>query len=826
MREETISVALVAVENCSYSFDKLFSYQIPEEFSDILTPGMRVLVPFGRGSVLRQGFVFNIVTASDNDYDEVSLKAVASVIDAQAMLSDEMLKLALWIRERCFCTYFVAAKALLPGGMCLRTEKIYSCSSDFPPEKYELLDETEKLILTYLRKKKDFVRESLILKNAGLSKESTVIKKLVKKGCLIESSDAFRRVNDLSLQMVCIRENEDNSVNDCKLTDKQRSVVDLLNDIGAATSKEISYFTGVSEAVVKTLINKGVLETFDMPVMREVKPSHSAGKYRKPVLSETQKKAFDSLYKNYKSREYNSALLYGVTGSGKTSVYLELIDAVLLEGRSVIVLVPEISLTPQTFSIFSNRYGENVAVLHSGLSMGERYDEWKRISQGKVKVVIGTRSAVFAPLENLGLIIIDEEQEHTYKSEMNPRYNAKEVARFRCAYNNSFLLLASATPSVETFAKAKGGQMLLCELKERFGKAILPDVYTVDMSNKSLTSGFFSISNPLADEIEKNLQNKEQTILLVNRRGYNTFVVCSDCKTVVTCPKCSISMTYHSANNRLMCHYCGYSVPFMANCPSCGAENIRYSGYGTQRVEQELNIRFPQARVIRMDADTTVAKNSHEKVLGAFSKGEYDILIGTQMVAKGLDFPDVTLVGITSADKELYNNDFRSTERTFDLITQVVGRAGRGKRKGRAVIQTLVPDNNILEVAAKQNYERFFDTEIKLRKAMVFPPFCDICEISFSSNSYDDVHLCADNFFNEFIKLNETKFSDQKVIVLGPMAPKVSKVNEFYRMRILIKCKNSKRFRELVNNVLLTVYDDRKFRNVTVIADINPENLG
>ncbi len=822
MITDSRAVALIAVENCSFGFDKLFLYKIPSDLEDIITPGMRVMIPFGRGSALRQGFVFEIRVSEENE--NIELKSIASILDSVPLLGDEMLKLAVWIRERCFCTYFIAAKALLPGGMCMKTEKTYLCSSDIPTEKYEQLNETEKLIISYLRKKKDYVRESLILKNAGLSKESALIKRLVRKGYLIESSDAFRRVKDLSLQMVCVN-GEFNLEDNIILTDKQKSVVSFLYDIGAATSKEISYFTGVSESVTKKLIDKGICEVFEAPVKREVKSAFTKTEYKKPVLSSAQQKIFNKIYSSYKIREQSGALLYGVTGSGKTSVYLELIDHVLLEGKTVIVLVPEISLTPQTFSIFAGRYGDDVAVLHSGLSMGERYDEWKRIFDGKVKVVIGTRSAVFAPVKNLGLIIIDEEQEHTYKSEMSPRYNAKDVAKFRCSYNNAFLLLASATPSVETFAKAKSGQLLLCELKERYGKAVLPDVYTVDMSDKSLTSGFFAISNPLAEEIEYNLQNKEQTILLVNRRGYNTFVVCSDCKKVVTCPKCSISMTYHSANNRLMCHYCGYSVPFIQNCPSCGAENIRYSGFGTQRVEQELNIRFPRARVIRMDADTTVAKNSHEKVLGAFSKGEYDILIGTQMVAKGLDFPDVTLVGITSADKELYNNDFRCSERTFDLITQVVGRAGRGKRKGRAVIQTLAPDNHIIEIASKQDYDSFYKSEINLRKALVFPPFCDLCEISFSGTSNDDVNLCAQIFFNTFIKFNESDYSDQKVIVLGPMAPKVSKINELYRMRILIKCRNSAKFRELIRKVLYIIYDDKKFKNITVTADINPENL-
>lgn len=815
------AVALIGVENCSYSFDNLFSYAVPEDYKEFISPGIRVMVPFGSGNKLRQGFVFDV---SDKITDDVTLKSIASVIDSRPILSEEHIKLALWLQERCFCTYFSAAKALLPGGMCMKTERIYSCASDILPEDYNKLSGDERAVIDLLRKKRDFVRESLILKRIGVESSSVLLKKMTRKKLLLESSDAFSRVRDLSLQLVKLSDDFTRDTYDC-ITDKQKAVVDALFDIGAASVKELCYFTGVSESVVKTLIKNGVCVLFSAPVQREVDIDTDQFTYKKPVLSDMQSACFDELYKSYKTKSHRSALLFGVTGSGKTSVYLQLIDSVLADNKNVIVLVPEISLTPQTFSIFKQRYKDDIAVLHSGLSMGERHDEWKRIYEGKVRVVIGTRSAIFAPIDNIGLIVIDEEQEHTYKSEMSPRYNAKDVARFRCKYNDAFLLLASATPSVESYAKAKSGQMLLCELKSRFGNAVLPDVHTVDMTVRSNKTAFFSISAPLAEEIEKNLHNNEQSILLVNRRGFNTFVACSECKKVVTCPKCSISMTYHSANNRLMCHYCGYSIPFAVSCPSCGAENIRYSGFGTQRVEQELKIRFPDARVIRMDADTTANKNSHSKVLKAFASGEYDILIGTQMVAKGLDFPDVTLVGITSADKELYNNDFRCSERSFDLITQVVGRAGRGKKKGRAVIQTVSPDNNIIKIASKQDYKSFFNSEINLRKALIYPPFCDICEIFFSAASQEAVNLCARTFFERLVSLNENEYNDLKIIILGPMAPRVSKINEFYRQRILIKCKNSLRFREYIRIILKEISSDKGFRNVMISADINPENL-
>lgn len=817
-----LSVALIGVENCSYSFDTLFSYIVPESMKGMLVAGMRVMVPFGVSSKLRQGFVYEINEIEESE--EVKLKSVAYILDAKPLLTEELIKLAKWMQDRCFCTYFVAAKSLLPGGMCLKTEKIYMCAADISPEIYNGLEDDERFVIDFLRKRKSFTKESIIFKKTGLDKSSLILKGLAKSGLLIESTDAFAKVRDLSVSLIRLSEDY---INDAVVlsSQKQTDVVNVFRDIGAATLKELCYFTGVSEAVIRTLLKNGVCESFSASVQREPVSFEDNKDFVKPKLSDKQKAVYSDIYYAYKNKTYDTALLYGITGSGKTSCYLELIDSVLEDGKNIIVLVPEISLTPQTFNAFAERYGNKIAVLHSGLSLGERHDEWKKIARGDVRVVIGTRSAVFAPLDNIGLIIIDEEQEHTYKSEMSPRYNAKDVARFRCRYHNAFLLLSSATPSVETYARAKSGKIMLCELDERFGNAVLPDVYTVDMTDKALLSSFFAISNPLADEIEKNIRNKEQSILLVNRRGYNTFVVCSDCKKVITCPKCSISMTYHSANNRLMCHYCGYSVPFTSECPSCGAENIRYSGFGTQRVEQELKIRFPDAKILRMDADTTVAKNSHEKVLSAFAEGGYDILIGTQMVAKGLNFPDVTLVGITSADKELYNNDYRSAERSFDLITQVVGRAGRGAKKGRAVIQTVNPDNHIIKIASKQDYKSFFNSEINIRKALIYPPYCDLCEINFQGLSQSLVSECAEKYFNNLVKLNENEFSDQKIIVLGPMAPRVSKINDYYRQRILIKCKNTVRFREMINILIKEILNDRAYKSILVYADMNPENL-
>lgn len=811
----SVNTALVGVENCSLSFDILFTYRIPQKLREFVLPGVRVMVPFGRGNALRQAFVFSVETDTE---EKSQLKEISSVLDATPILSDELVALSLWLREHTFCTYFEAAKTVLPGGMCMKTEKLYALECrDLPCE----FSSEEQAVITLLASKKGYIREGMIKKKCGIT-DSLLLKKLAAKGILSEKTEAVAKTGDLSAYELLLSEKATAEGFGLSLTEKQRSVVEYLTANGAMGAGDIMYYTGVGESVIRTLIKKGILITRAYRVFRTPEAAKKNENYVKPVLSQMQKKAFGDLYGAYCKGEGKTALLYGITGSGKTSVYLELIDRVLADGKTVIVLIPEISLTPQTFALFASRYGKKVAILHSGLSMGERYDEWCRLKSGDAVIAVGTRSAVFAPVSNLGLIIVDEEQEGTYKSENSPRYNAKDVARFRGAYNKALTVLASATPSIETYARAKSGNYLMTELTERYGKATLPEVKMVDISAKGKRDMFFSISDELADEIENNLNAGEQSILLVNRRGFNTFVSCPDCKNVMTCPNCSISLTYHSANDRLMCHYCGYSVPYTEKCPNCGGENMRYSGSGTQKVEAELHSRFPSARVLRMDADTTTAKNAHETALNAFADCNYDILIGTQMVAKGLDFPDVTLVGVLSADKELYNDDFRSAERTFDLITQVVGRAGRGTRHGRAVIQTVTPDNTTIEMASEQNYISFYNTEIILRRALVYPPYCDLCNIILTGENDGDVNSGANAFFDMLTQRNKNEYPGLKLIVLGPLPPKVSKINNVYRRRIIIKCKNSPEFRRFVSSLLRDFRNNKKYGNVGIYADMNP----
>ena len=630
----------------------------------------------------------------------------------------------------------------------------------------------------------------------------------------------FGKVGDASAKTVTLLIENENDLP--KLTPKQRSVVDLLFDVNTASVSEICELCSVGTSVLKNLEKYGVISIFDKEIYRNPYKNIEVKERKKIELTFEQSNAYDT-YSNMLLNSGGCGLLYGVTGSGKTQVYLKLIDKALENDRDVIVLVPEISLTPQVLSIFHARYGDKVAVFHSGLSLGERNDEYKRADRGEAKIVIGTRSAVFAPLHNLGLIIMDEEQENTYKSERTPKYNTKDVAHFRCKYNKALFLMTSATPSLETYSNALKGKYVLCELNERFGDAKLPHVITVDMKQEMKYGNKSPISSKLKELISETIDNGKQAILLINRRGYNTFIACNDCGHVITCPNCSISLTYHSTNNRLTCHYCGYTKLLDNVCPECHSENIRYSGYGTQKIEDELSYLFPNARILRMDADTTSAKFSHEKLFNAFANHEYDIMIGTQMVAKGLDFDNVTLVGVVNADNSLYDESYNSAERSFDLITQVVGRSGRRDGNGKAVIQTINPYNQTIEYAADQDYKSFYNNEIELRRLLIYPPYCDIISVSFIGENETKVAMCAKKFFELLIEENES--CKQKIIVLGPSAAKIAKLNNCYRYRLSVKCKNSKNIRNMFNVIQKNISKIKEYKDVSVSLDLNPYDL-
>ena len=735
------TIATVAVENTFFSKSNDYDYYVPEKNVNNIMVGMRVKVPFGNGNRQREGIVVKVYTAINSTLKEITL-----VIDNKPIICEELVSLALWLKERCFCSTYDCLKQMLPRG--------------------------------------------------------------------------FGKIGDKSTKMATLLVEDEALLP--KLTPKQKSVTDLLFDIGSASVSEICEFCSVGKGVLDNLKKYGVIDYFDKEIYRTPYKSSNVAEKDVITLSKKQQKAFDT-YVNMLKGNGGTGLLYGVTGSGKTQVYLKLIDKAIEDNKDVIVLVPEIGLTSQMISIFQKRYGNIVAVIHSGLSLGERNDEYKRIDRGEAKIVIGTRSAVFSPVHNLGLIVMDEEQEYTYKSDRTPRYHTKDVANFRAKYNKALFLMISATPSIESYSNAMAGKYTLCEIDERYGEAKLPDVVCVDMKNEMKNGNRSPISVKLKELLQETLDNKKQAILLINRRGYNTFIACNDCGHVLTCPNCSISLTYHSDSRLLTCHYCGFTKVLDNKCPECNGDNVRYSGYGTQRIEHELELLFPSARIMRMDADSTSTKFSHDRIFESFKNHEYDFLIGTQMVAKGLDFPNVSLVGIINADNSLYDENYNSSERSFDLITQVIGRSGRRDGNGKAVIQTINPYNQTIEFASKQDFKGFYNNEIMLRKALVYPPYCDIYSVSFVGENENTVALSAKKFFEILKELNAD--NREKLIVLGPGPAKLSKLNNQYRYRLSVKCKNSKNIRELINEIINGIRKIKEFKDISITVDLNPYDL-
>ncbi len=811
------SLALVAVEHVAYHFDILYGYTVPKTTDIGLRPGMRVTVPLGGGK--RQGIVFEL-TAPQQDR---AYKPILTVLDREPIFTEEMLALARFLKDRTFCTYFEAARAQLPTGLHLKTTATYLA---LQTDKNHRLTAEEKIVYAYLLDRGVYLSKKEILSACGLPEQCEAVEKLLSKGLLQRGVASAKRLGDISIRSARLTDTivtADDLPAD--LTDKQRHVAEVLLDVGAASVKELCYFTGVTNVVITNLVKRGVVELYDADCYRIPKPlTVSAHASREIALTDEQQKAFDGLLAQYRNGG-GVSLLYGITGSGKTSVFLRLIDDVLQDGRQVIVMVPEIALTPQMMAIFKGRYGDRVAIFHSALSAGERKDEYRRVQDGLVQIALGTRSAVFAPFQNLGLIVMDEEQEHTYKSESSPRYHARDVAKWRVKRHGALLLLSSATPSLESYAKAKNGVYHLETLSERYGDAVLPQVTVIDMKLERQRGNKHTVSLELERLLRENLESGRQSILLMNRRGYNTFVACDHCGEVITCPSCSISLTFHAANGRLMCHYCGYSQPFTSQCSHCGKPKLRYAGTGTQKIEEDLNRLFPEARVLRLDADSTMTRQSFEKSMLAFGKGEYDIMLGTQMVAKGLNFENVTLVGVLNADLSLYNDDYRSEERTFDLLTQVVGRAGRGGEAGRAVIQTLNPENGVIRLSQAQDYEAFFQNEISIRKAMTYPPYCDICTLNCISENEALALQSAQQLLQELRQTAQTEYPSLQLIVLPVMPPRIAKMNQKYRYRIIIKCKNSKSFRAMIASLLVRFQTLPQYREVTFVADMNPETL-
>lgn len=798
-------VAGVVLESTMFAFDKPYDYLIPENMK--VSAGCRVTVPFGNANRLRQGLVVYIKPCSD-----ASFKKISSVIDDEPILTEEMLKLCIWLHDTVFCTYFDAVRTVLPVGVNLKSNESYQIG-----EITEKLGETQQGIIDLIRNRPSITKNEIfsIIPNCA-----SALNSLVRMGAVVIENSLSRQVGEATRKFVRLTVSPD-ELNLTKLTERQQDVLNLVSDIGEISVKEIQYFTGASLSVVTALEKKGLIETFDKDVYRT--PYHFSDVMVREdiVLTEEQETAYQNISSSYTDEKKKPWLLYGITGSGKTQVFLKLVDNVVDNGKGAIIMVPEISLTPQTIQIFGNRYGGKVAVFHSAMSLGQRMDEWRRVNSGEACVAIGTRSAIFAPVKNLGLIVMDEEQEHSYKSESSPRFHARDVAKFRAAYNNATFVMASATPSIESFAAAKAGHYNMCTLKNRYGNAVLPEVVTIDMRNQIFNGNNSNISEELKSALTETLENSNQAILLLNRRGHNTFVSCPTCGDVVTCPNCSISMTYHSANNRLMCHYCGHSVPVDNKCPKCGGQHLKYMGVGTQKVEEELKELFPNAKILRLDADTTVARNSFDEKLAAFSRGEYNILLGTQMVAKGLNFPKVTLVGVLGIDGAMYSEDFRSFERAFSLLTQVVGRAGRGENPGKAIVQTIHPDGNLIKLASKQDYDAFYEEEILTRKLMIYPPYCDITIVCASATYKDDAKGAINDVYEKIREQLTGEFSDIKLIILGPAPASMPKINNRYRYRMIIKSKNNSKFRQLLRKAI----DIKKNNDVSVFVDVNPESI-
>ena len=744
----------VAVSNATFHFDKLYTYAVMPDQQDTVRLGSMVLVPFGRGSRARMG----VVLACDAEPESAKLKFLFDVAPASACLTPELLRLVHFLKERTFCTYYEAVKAVIPYG------------AQYKPTVAE-----------------------------------DGVTPVLQKQLIRHTENAYRLVGTLPPKP--------------RPTAKQLAAVALL--AGGERTLSALEEKGISRAVLDNLCAKGVLEC--SKVNKSIDLYSSIPLKNEPILlTEEQQAAYDALLPGLEDAAPHSALLYGVTGSGKTLVFLKLIEHCLQMGRRALVLVPEISLTPQMILRLKSQFGKRVAVQHSALNHTERLLQWQMIQDGGADIVVGTRSAIFSPLENIGLVIIDEEQEHTYRSESAPRYSAHEVARQRAAENGALLLLASATPSTESYYAAQHGRTQLVRLTKRYGGNPLPKVQIVDMRAELASGNPREISLAMEDAIRHNLEAGKQTILLLNRRGYQTVAQCEDCREVLKCQKCSVPMVYHKSAHKLLCHYCGSQLdPPPARCPACGGK-LQYRGFGTQKAEEELAKLFPEARILRMDQDTTAARDAHEKLLAKFARHEYDIMVGTQMVAKGLDFEDVTLVGVLGIDSLLFAQGFRAYETVFSLVTQVVGRSGRAKDPGFAIIQTTDPDNPVLNLAAAQDYDAFFEQEIAYRKLGLYPPFCGLCVVGFAGPKESEVARASARFA-ALLGRQAAKQPDLPLRVLGPTPGSIEKINDSYRYKLTVKCRNDRRFRDLIRETL-TLYEQEKLPGkATVVVDLHSD---
>ena len=833
----------VYILDLPFALDRIFDYYIPGELREKVRVGGFVTVPFGGGNRRTLAVIVNLT--EETLFEGEKVKPIVSVCPEELYLDKEMLGLALYMKEQTLCTFGEAVHAMIPAAAFTRLVEYYRATDKIGMPKTR--DEGLLTVLRYIREK-ELVSESTIRGSFGTGAR-TVLDKLSSGGWItreLSVKGGMKQQTESSFALAVSLEETERILGGekgalCRIKAKgQLLALEQMKLCRELISEEKLISLGVSKADLRALLRKGLITEKKSVVYRDPYASaeESKGAHTNNALSEEQSEALDILTELSRSGEAKAALLHGVTGSGKTCVMTALIDRVLADGKDVILLLPEISLTPQTISIFKGRYGEICTVVHSALSSGERYDSYMRIASGEARVVIGTRSAVFSPVKNLGLIIIDEEQEQTYKSDQNPKYHARDIARYRCATEKALMLLASATPSLESYQKAIEGKYTLIKMKKRYGDARLPTVEIADMRSEAGSGNLSPIGAKLTGELQRVMKEGKQSVLFLNRRGYNTFVSCRKCGESLSCPNCSVSMTYHTkrgtySEGYLACHWCGHKEQLPEKCPKCGSDKLSHMGYGTQRVEQELQLVLPDARVLRMDTDTTASKFSYDRLLGSFREREADILLGTQMVTKGHDFPAVTLVGVLLADASLYLDDYRANERTFAMLTQVIGRAGRASGDGKAVIQTNNPDHDIIKLACAQDYETFFEREIKLRRLLVFPPFCDIVLITVSSEDERELFVALRKLCDEFTNLTGDKgeFSDVQMVVFGPFEAPVYRVEGKFRMRLVIKCKLNKRSRALFASLLRLFSGEKaagRSKNVKkpfVTMDFNPSSL-
>ncbi len=810
-------IAKIAVSAAPFAIDKPYSYAIPGELQ--VEPGLRVMVPFGPGNRLTEGVVLSVEPG-----EEASLKSICQVLDKTPLLSPVMLRLAAFLRERCYCTFFEAIRAMLPAGLWFRQVERFALAPGQPWEGVRFRQPDAKAILEYLQAHQgEALDRQLQEAVCDAERRRKALKYLLQKKWITGNADFLRRTGDRSEWIAELAASAEEVHGFCqrhpRSFQKQRSVLEAMTAMGRVSVKELCYFTGATTATVRRLEEMGFLRLSEKPVLRcrEIVPAKLEEDWR---LNQEQSLAFEGLCRQMDGESPGAALLYGVTGSGKTAVYLKLIARCMEQGKSAMLLVPEIALTAQLLSLLAAHFGHRVALLHSSLAVGERYDQWKRLHSGEAKVAVGTRSAVFAPCQNLGLIVMDEEQEHSYKSEQTPRYSAKEVALWRGAREKALVVLGSATPSVETMYRAKTGELSLHRLSGRFNGRPLPKVQLVDLREEWKAGRDSPFSLPLLEGMRDNYATGKQTILFLNRRGAYRALVCVDCRESPECPRCSNRLTYHSANRRLMCHYCGHSQPVRSRCGKCGGP-LKPLGLGTQQVQRELEIEFPDMPIFRMDADTVTALRPHEAILADFKASKGGALIGTQMVAKGLNLPDVTLVGVLDADLSLYSDSYRAAESTFNMLTQVVGRAGRGQSEGRAVIQTVAPHNGVLRLGAMQDYDGFYDLEIGLRRVTGSPPFADLITVTFTGEDEAQVVTGAGLYRDSLLAwLRESDGLEQSAL-LGPAPCPVMKINNQFRYRLTLRCPPDRTLHRVLGYLLRRFLSDRKNRGVWAYVDIN-----